>query len=80
MTMTWDLTDVPAVAPADLAAAMQALIDDERGLVLLRGLADARSRHGAGRAASAASTPSPSARLPCSSASGTWSRCSPPAA
>jgi hypothetical protein len=38
--MTWDLTDVPAVATADLAAAMQALIDNERGLVLLRGLAD----------------------------------------
>ena len=40
MAMTWDLTDVPTVATADLAAAMQALIDDERGLVLLRGLAD----------------------------------------
>jgi hypothetical protein len=40
MAMTWDLTDVPAVATADLAAAMQALIDNERGLVLLRGLAD----------------------------------------
>jgi hypothetical protein len=38
--MTWDLTDVPAVATADLAAAMQALIDNERGLVLLRGLGD----------------------------------------
>jgi hypothetical protein len=40
MAMTWDLTDVPAIATADLAAAMQALIDNERGLVLLRGLAD----------------------------------------
>jgi len=40
MAMTWDLTDVPAVATADLAAAMQALIEGERGLVLLRGLAD----------------------------------------
>jgi len=40
MAMTWDLTDVPAVATADLAAAMQALVDNERGLVLLRGLAD----------------------------------------
>ena len=40
MAMTWDLTDVPAVATADLAAAMQALVDHERGLVLLRGLAD----------------------------------------
>jgi len=41
MAMTWDLTDVPAVETADLAAAMRALIDDGRGLVLLRGLADA---------------------------------------
>jgi hypothetical protein len=41
MAMTWDLTDVPTVAAADLAAAMRALIDDGRGLVLLRGLADA---------------------------------------
>jgi hypothetical protein len=40
MAMTWDLTDVPAIATGDLAAAMQALIDNERGLVLLRGLAD----------------------------------------
>jgi hypothetical protein len=40
MAMTWDLTDVPAVDAGDLAAAMRALIDDERGLVLLRGLAD----------------------------------------
>jgi hypothetical protein len=40
MAMTWDLTDVPAVAPTDLAAAMRALIEGERGLVLLRGLAD----------------------------------------
>jgi hypothetical protein len=38
--MTWDLTDVPAVAAADLGAAMRALIDNERGLVLLRGLAE----------------------------------------
>jgi hypothetical protein len=37
---TWDLTDVPAVATADLAAAMRVLIDNERGLVLLRGLSD----------------------------------------
>ena len=41
MTMTWDLTDVPAVEAADLAAVMRALIDDGRGLVLLRGLTDA---------------------------------------
>jgi hypothetical protein len=40
MAMTWDLTDVPAVAAADLAAAMRALIDNERGLVLLRGLGE----------------------------------------
>jgi len=40
MAMTWDLTDVPAVATADLAAAMRALVDAERGLVLLRGLAE----------------------------------------
>ncbi len=38
MAMTWDLTDVPAVETADLAVAVQALIDEERGLVLLRGL------------------------------------------
>jgi hypothetical protein len=37
---TWDLTDVPAVAPTDLAAAMRVLIDNERGIVLLRGLSD----------------------------------------
>jgi hypothetical protein len=37
---TWDLSDVPAVAPTDLAAAMRVLIDNERGLVLLRGLSD----------------------------------------
>jgi hypothetical protein len=40
MAMTWDLTDVPAVETTDLAAAMRALIADERGLVLLRGLAE----------------------------------------
>jgi hypothetical protein len=39
--MNWDLTDVPAIASADLAVAMQALIADGRGLVLLRGLEDA---------------------------------------
>ncbi len=39
--MNWDLTDVPAIAPTDLAAAMQALIAGGRGLVLLRGLEDA---------------------------------------
>jgi hypothetical protein len=40
MAMTWDLTDVPAVETADLAAAMRALIEDERGLVLLNGLSE----------------------------------------
>ena len=40
MAMTWDLTDVPAVDAGDLAAAMRALIEGERGLVLLNGLAD----------------------------------------
>lgn len=38
--MTWDLTDVPTVETADLAAALQALVDAGRGLVLLRGLSD----------------------------------------
>lgn len=40
MAMTWDLTDVPAVEAADLAAAMRVLIEGERGLVLRRGLAE----------------------------------------
>jgi len=39
--MNWDLTDVPAITPTDLAAAMQALIAGGRGLALLRGLEDA---------------------------------------
>ena len=39
--MNWDLTDVPAIATTDLATAMQALIADGRGLVLMRGLEDA---------------------------------------
>ncbi len=79
MAMTWDLTDVPTVATADLAAAMQALIDNERGLVLLRGLADEdldtvqatlqRRFHG-----------EPQRALPPSSASVRWSRSSRPAA
>ena len=30
MAMTWDLTDVPTVEVADLAAVMRALIDDGR--------------------------------------------------
>lgn len=37
MAMTWDLTDIPAVDAADLGAAMRALIEDGRGLVLMRG-------------------------------------------
>jgi hypothetical protein len=40
VSTTWDLSDVPPVAPTDLAAAMRVLIDNERGLVLLRGLSD----------------------------------------
>ncbi len=40
MAMTWDLSDVPAVETADLAAAMRTLIDNERGLVLLNGLSE----------------------------------------
>jgi hypothetical protein len=40
MTKT-DLTDVPAVEAADLAAAMQSLLEAGRGLVLHRGLEDA---------------------------------------
>lgn len=41
MAMTWDLTDVPAVDATDLGAAMRSLIENGRGLVLLRGLSDA---------------------------------------
>lgn len=40
MTMTWDLSDVPAVEANDLAALMRILIENGRGLVLLRGLED----------------------------------------
>lgn len=40
MTMTWDLSDVPAVEATDLAALMRILIENGRGLVLLRGLED----------------------------------------
>jgi len=38
--MTWDLSDVPAVEADELAALMRALIENGRGLVLLRGLED----------------------------------------
>jgi len=38
--MKWDLTDVPAIAANDLAVAMRALINEGRGMVLLRGLQD----------------------------------------
>lgn len=38
MAITWDPTDVPAVAVEDLAAPMRELIAGERGLVFLRGL------------------------------------------
>lgn len=40
MAMTWDLNDVPVVATEDLSAAMRALVEDERGLVLMRGLGE----------------------------------------
>ncbi len=38
--MTWDLSDIPAVEVADLSALMRTLIENGRGLVLLRGLED----------------------------------------
>ena len=38
MAITWDPSDVPAVAAEDLAAPMRRLIAEGRGLVLLRGL------------------------------------------
>lgn len=38
MAITWDPSDVPAVAAEDLAAPMCRLIAESRGLVLLRGL------------------------------------------
>lgn len=38
MAITWDPSDVPAVAADDLAAPMRRLIAEGRGLVLLRGL------------------------------------------
>jgi hypothetical protein len=41
MAMTWDLTDIPAVDAADLATAMRSLIEDGRGLVLLKGASEA---------------------------------------
>ena len=41
MAMTWNLTDIPAVDAAVLAAAMRSLIEDGRGLVLLNGATDA---------------------------------------
>lgn len=39
--MTFQLTDIPAVDAGDLAAAMRALIENGRGLVLLNGAAPA---------------------------------------
>lgn len=38
MAITWDLTNVPDVSPDDLFLPMQSLIEQGRGLVLLRGL------------------------------------------
>ena len=40
MAMTWDLSDVPTVEANDLAALMRTLIENGRGLVMLRGLED----------------------------------------
>jgi hypothetical protein len=44
MATTFDLTDVPFVAPEDLAIPMRLLIDGERALALLYGAADADMR------------------------------------
>jgi hypothetical protein len=44
MATTFDLTDVPIVAPADLAIPMRLLIDGERVLALLYGAAEADMR------------------------------------
>ena len=41
MSMTFDLSDIPAVDAADLAAAMRTLLESGRGLVLLNGATDA---------------------------------------
>jgi hypothetical protein len=41
MSMTFDLSDIPAVDAADLAAAMRSLIENGRGLLLLNGATDA---------------------------------------
>jgi hypothetical protein len=41
MTMTWDLTDIPTVDADDLGAAMRNLIENGRGLAILRGLSEA---------------------------------------
>jgi hypothetical protein len=45
MATTLDLTDIPTVAPEDLAIAMRLLIDSERALALLYGAAEADMRH-----------------------------------
>jgi hypothetical protein len=44
MATTLDLTDIPPVAPEDLAVAMRLLIDSERALALLHGAAEADMR------------------------------------
>ncbi|MFA5898547.1 MAG: hypothetical protein WC829_05480 [Hyphomicrobium sp.] len=41
MALSFELTDVPAVDASDLAAALRALIENGRGLVLLNGASDA---------------------------------------
>ncbi len=40
MATNWDLNDVPAVSSDELSAVMQALVENGRGLVFLRGLED----------------------------------------
>ena len=41
MATTFDLSDVPAADAADLAAAMRALVENARGLILLNGAGEA---------------------------------------
>ncbi len=44
MAITWDPSDVPVVPAEDLAAAMESLITEGFGLVLLRGRLSSRER------------------------------------
>ncbi len=41
MTQTWPLSDVPAVDDSDLAQAMDILVNNELGLVFLKGISSA---------------------------------------